>query len=99
MKVVRLGEGEDLASRLYREPDREGWLSSALEGAKEAPRVKLKDEPEGYRRKPADKVRDLLAKGIDPEKLDLGELLSDVERFIRRYVYMSDAQAVTARCG
>ena len=96
LKVVRLGEGEDLASRLYRESDREGWLSSALEGAKDAPRVKLKDEPEGYgRRKPADKLRDLLAKGIDPDRLDLGELLSDVEGFIRRYVYMTDAQAAT----
>ena len=96
LKVVRLGEGEDLASRLFREPDRKEWLSSALDGAKDAPRAKLKDEPEGYaRRKPADKLRDLLAKGIDPDRLDLGELLSDVEGFVRRYVYMSDAQAAT----
>ena len=96
LKVIRLGEGEDLASRLYRESDRESWLAAALEGAKDAPRAKLRDEPEGYgRRKPADKLRDLLAKGIDPDRLDLGELLSDVEGFVTRYVYMSDAQAVT----
>ena len=96
LKVVQLGEGEDLASRLFREDDREGWLSAALEGAKAAPRVKLKEDPQGYgREKPADKLRDLLAKGIDPEKLDLGELLTDVQRFIRRYVHMTEAQAAT----
>jgi Protein of unknown function (DUF3631)/Toprim-like len=95
LKVIRLGDGEDLASRLCREEDREAWLRGALEGARDAPQVALKDEPEGYRRKPADKLRDLLAKGIDPDKLDLAELLSDVEAFLRRYVYMSDAEAVT----
>ena len=31
LRVLRLGDGEDLASRLYGEKDREGWLPAALE--------------------------------------------------------------------
>ncbi|HKH14529.1 MAG TPA: toprim domain-containing protein [Solirubrobacterales bacterium] len=44
IRVLRVGDGEDLASRLYREPDREAWLSIALDEAKPAPKVRLKAE-------------------------------------------------------
>lgn len=95
LKVVKLGEGEDLASRLHGEEDRAGWLRAALETAPEAPKLKLKKaEPEGYgREKKADRLRDLRAKGIDPDTIDLGELLSDIKGFIHRYVFLSDTQA------
>lgn len=93
LKVVRLGDGEDLASRLYREADREGWLRVALEAARDAPKLKLKAEPEGYgRRKAADRKRELLARGIDPDKLDLAELLDSLTALVRRFVVADDAQ-------
>ena len=75
LRIVKLGDGEDLASRLYRESDRTAWLRAALEKAPTAPKLKLKAEDGGYRRKAADSTRDLLAQGIDPERIDLAELL------------------------
>jgi Protein of unknown function (DUF3631)/Toprim-like len=88
LKVVRVGNGEDLASRLYREEDRAGWLQSALEDAKDAPKKALKDEPQGYRRRKADATRDLLARGIDPDRIDLGGLLDEIRDFTRSYVVL-----------
>ena len=38
LRIVKVGEGEDLASRLYREEDREGWLRDALAAARRRPR-------------------------------------------------------------
>lgn len=97
LRVVRLGDGEDLASRLHGEEDRAGWLRAALEAAPEAPKLKPKADPEGYARtKTADRRRELLAKGIDPDRIDVAELLSDVKAFIRRYVFLTDRQATTA---
>jgi hypothetical protein len=89
LKVIRLGDGEDLASRLFREEDRAGWLRSALENAKDVPKLRLKKAEEGgYRRKKADATRDLLAQGIDPDKIDLAELLDDICTYIRTYVVL-----------
>ena len=86
LRIVRVGEGEDLASRLYREQDREAWLREALSSAAAAPKLKLKPETGGYRRKKADRTRDLLAKGIDPRRIDGAELLDEIEGFVRRFV-------------
>jgi hypothetical protein len=95
LPVIRVGKGEDLASRLYREPDREGWIRTALEKAKDAPKLALKNEPQGYgRRKAADRTRELLARGIDPKKLELGELLDSTRAYIRRFVRITDAQEI-----
>lgn len=88
LRVVRLGEGEDLASRLAREDDRPGWLRAALEEAPPAPKLKPKAEVGGYRKKAADRTRDLLAQGIDPERIDLAELLDVTRDFIRSYVVL-----------
>ena len=97
LRVVKLGEGEDLASRLYGEPDPVGWLSQALKDARDVPKLRLGDEPQGYgRRKPADKLRELRAKGIDPERIDGAELLDEVERFLRRFVVFGDRAASRA---
>jgi hypothetical protein len=93
LRVVRLGEGEDLASRLFSEQDRSGWLRATLEGASEAPKLALKSEPEGYgRKKAADRLRDLRARGIDPD-MPLGGLLDSLVALIRRFVVVSEAQA------
>lgn len=96
LKVIALDDDEDLAAKLYAEDDREGWLRSALEKARDVPKLRLeKAEPEGYgHNKAADRRRDLLAKGIDPDKLDVAALLDDVAAFIRRYVFLSSTQSV-----
>jgi hypothetical protein len=88
LKVVRLGEGEDLASRLVREEDPRAWLRDALANAPVAPKVKLKAEEGGYRKKAADRTRDLLARGIDPERLDLAELLDRLVAYVETYVVL-----------
>ena len=88
LRVLRVGDGEDLASRLYREDDREGWLRAALEQAKPAPKLRLKAETVGYRRKAADRTRDLLARGIDPNELELDELLERIRDYIQTYVVL-----------
>ncbi len=88
LRVLRVGDGEDLASRLYREDDREGWLRAALEQAKPAPKLRLKAETGGYRSKAADRTRDLLARGIDPDKLELDELLERIVDYIETYVVL-----------
>jgi hypothetical protein len=51
LKLIELGDGEDLASRLYREDDREGWLREAIANAKPVAKLALKAESGGYRRK------------------------------------------------
>ncbi len=86
--MVRLGDGEDLASRLYREEDRRGWLLEALASAPVAPKVRRKAEDGAYRRKAADRTRQLLAKGIDPERLELAELLDRLVDYIQTYVVL-----------
>ena len=48
----------------------------------------MRSEQSGYRRKAADRTRDLLARGIDPDKLELEEILDDVVDFIRSYVVL-----------
>jgi hypothetical protein len=86
LRVVKLGEGEDLASRLFREDDRAGWLEQALANAPVAPKVKLKAETGGYRRKKADRTRELMAEGIDPKGINGTELLAEIESFVCRFV-------------
>ena len=93
LRIVKVGEGEDLASRLYREEDREGWLREALSSAQTAAKLKLKPETGGYRKKKTDRTRDLLAKGIDPQRIDGVELLDEIEAFIRRFVVFISAAA------
>jgi hypothetical protein len=96
LRVLRVGDGEDLASRLYRESDREAWLRAALENAKPAPKLKLKADPPGYGRdKAADRTRELLARGVDPKKLELGELLDSIRGYIHRFVRITEAQEIT----
>ena len=86
--MVRLGDGEDLASRLYREDDRRGWLLEQLKSAPVAPKVRSKTEDGGYRKKAADRTRDLLARGIDPNELELGELLERIVGYVETYVVL-----------
>ena len=88
LKVVKLGDGEDLASRLYREEDRRGWIRNVLAKAPVAPKVRIKAEEGGYRKKAADRTRDLLARGIDPERLDLAELLDRLAAYVETYVVL-----------
>ena len=90
IRVVWLGEGEDLASRLVRQDDRRRWLLETLDKTPTAPKVRWKSEDGGYRRKAADRTRDLLARGIDPEKLELGDLLDDLREFITDYIVLPD---------
>lgn len=92
LKVIRLGDGEDLASRLHGEDDRPGWLAAALDKAPTAPKLKPKAEPHGYgREKKADRLRDLRAKGIDPDT-PAAELLDSLTALICRFVVTDDAQ-------
>lgn len=96
LKLIRLGDGEDIASRLYAEEDRTAWLTGVIEGARDVPKLKLALETGGYRTKGADRKRELLAKGIDPDKLDLSELLDEVWSYITDYVILpSEAVADT----
>lgn len=92
IRIVKLGDGEDVASRLAGEEDRAGWLRDAIATAAEAPKLSTKAEPSGYgRHKKADKLRDLRAKGIDPDR-SIGALLGDVSGLIRRFVVVDEAQ-------
>ena len=86
LKLIELGEGEDLASRLYREEDRAAWITEAVDKAKPIPKLRLKPESGGYREKKAERTRDLLTRGIDPKAIDGAELLEEIETFIRRFV-------------
>jgi hypothetical protein len=93
LRVLKLGDGEDLASRLAAEDDREGWLRGALEAAPEAPKLRPKAEPQGYgRAKKADRLRELRARGLDPDK-PLAELLDSLVALVHRFVVLADAQA------
>ena len=92
LRIIKLGDGEDLASTLYAETDRPAWLRAAVEGVETVPKLRPLKEETGAYAKPADRKRELLAKGIDPDHIDVGELLRDVEAFIHRYVFLSDAQ-------
>lgn len=92
LRIVKLGDGEDLASRLHREEDRAGWLRDAIATAAAAPKLATKAEPAGYGRvKKADRIRDLRAKGLDPDR-SLDELLVDVAALVRSFVVLTDPQ-------
>jgi len=93
LRIVKLGEGEDLASRLHREEDRAGWLRDAIATAAAAPKLATKAEPSGYgRHKKADRLRDLRAQGIDPDR-SLDELLVEAAALVRSFVVVTEAQA------
>ena len=96
LRIVKLGDGEDLASRLYAQDDRREWLRNAIATAPAAPKLASKAEPSGYgRKKKADKLRDLRAKGIDPDK-SLEAQLEDVVALVRRFVTDDEQTAIIA---
>ncbi len=94
LKLIRIADGEDLASSLFAESDRPAWLRAAIENAEDVPKLRpLKEESGGYHTKAADRKRELLTKGFDPDRINVGELLDDVVNFLCRYVFMSKSQA------